>query len=66
MDDEKLKRRVERNLAKMNIPSTTSKEAKYIVECEKNYKEKQDDTNNSRNRILEMSDRLKKVIVKDA
>ena len=61
MDDEKLKRRVERNLAKMNIPSTTSKEAKYIVECEKNYNEKQDATNNSRNRILEMSERLKKV-----
>ena len=61
MDDEKLKRRVERNLAKMNIPSTTSKEAKYIVECEKNYNKKQDETNNSRNRILEMSDRLKKV-----
>ena len=27
MEDEKLKRRVERNLNKMNIPSTTSKEA---------------------------------------
>ena len=34
MDDEKLKRRVERNLKKMNIPSTTSPEAFYIVEVE--------------------------------
>ena len=61
MDDEKLKRRVERNLAKMNIPSTTSKEALYIVECETNYSEKQNEKNNSRNRILEMKNRLKKV-----
>lgn len=61
MDDEKLKRRVERNLAKMNIPSTTSPEAKYIVECENNYSKKQDAENNSRNRILEMKKRLKKV-----
>jgi len=61
MDDEKLKRRVERNLAKMNIPSTTSMEAKYIVEVENDYSQKQDDVNNSRNRILEMKKRLKKV-----
>ena len=61
MDDEKLKRRVERNLAKMNIPSTTSKEAYYIVECENSYLKKQDETNNSRNRILDMKKRLKKV-----
>ena len=49
MDDEKLKRRVERNLAKMNIPSTTSDEAKYIVEVENAYAEKQDSKNNSTN-----------------
>ena len=61
MDDEKLKRRVERNLNKMNIPATTSAEANYIVEVENNYKEKQDITNNSRNRILEMKKRLKKI-----
>ena len=61
MDDEKLKRRVERNLKKMNIPSTTSKEAYYIVECENDYTKKQDAENNSTNRILEMSKRLKKV-----
>ena len=61
MDDEKLKRRVERNLAKMNIPSTTSPEAFYIVECENNYSTKQDGQNNSRNRILDMKERLKKV-----
>ena len=61
MDDEKLKRRVERNLAKMNIPSTTSPEAEYIVECETDYSKKQDIENNSRTRILEMEKRLKKV-----
>ncbi|WP_298519764.1 MnmC family methyltransferase [uncultured Methanobrevibacter sp.] len=61
MDDEKLKRRVERNLKKMNIPSTTSPEAYYIVECENDYTKKQDAENNSTNRILEMSKRLKKV-----
>ena len=61
MDDEKLKRRVERNLAKMNIPSTTSDEAKYIVEIENNYEEKQSIKNNSRNRILDMREKLKKV-----
>ena len=61
MDDEKLKRRVERNLAKMNIPSTTSPEACYIVEIENDYSEKQDEKNNSRNRILEMEKRLKEV-----
>ena len=61
MDDEKLKRRVERNLAKMNIPSTTSDEAKYIVEIEKSYNEKQSLENNSRDRILDMREKLKKV-----
>ena len=61
MDDEKLKRRVERNLAKMNIPSTTSAEAKYIVEIENSYEEKQSIENNSRDRILNMEKRLKKV-----
>jgi tRNA U34 5-methylaminomethyl-2-thiouridine-forming methyltransferase MnmC len=61
MDDEKLKRRVERNLAKMNIPSTTSDEAKYIVEIENSYTEKQDLKNNSRNRILDMQKKLKEV-----
>ena len=61
MEDEKLKRRVERNLEKMNIPSTTSAEANYLVEVENEYSEKQDSENNSTNRILEMKKRLKKV-----
>ena len=61
MDDEKLKRRVERNLAKMNIPSTTSDEAFYIIECENDYSKNQDEKNNSRNRILDMEKKLKKV-----
>ena len=59
MDDEKLKRRVERNLAKMNIPSTTSPEAFYIIECEKEYSKKQNEKNNSRNRILDMREKLR-------
>lgn len=45
----------------MNIPSTTSAEANYIVEVENAYTEKQDIENNSRNRILEMKKRLKKI-----
>ena len=45
----------------MNIPSTTSDEAKYIVEIEKNYSEKQSLNNNSRDRILDMAEKLKKV-----
>ena len=61
MDDEKLKRRVERNLAKMNIPSTTSPQAHYIVECENGYSKNQSENENSRNRILEMEKRLKEV-----
>lgn len=61
MEDEKLKRRVERNLNKMNILSTTSKEAFYILECENNYLETQEKDNNSRFRILDMEKRLKKV-----
>ena len=61
MEDEKLKRRVERNLAKMNIPSTTSKEAFYILEPENNYLESQEIDNNSRSRILQMIDNLKEV-----
>ena len=61
MDDEKLKRRVERNLAKMNIPSTTSREANYIIEVEDSYSQNQDSVNNSTIRILEMKKRLKKV-----
>lgn len=60
-DDEKLKRRVERNLAKMNISSTTSKEAFYIIECENEYSENQNSKNNSTTRILDMKKRLKKV-----
>ena len=45
----------------MNIPSTTSDEANYIVEVENAYSEKQDSKNNSTNRILDMKKRLKKV-----
>lgn len=61
MEDEKLKRRVERNLAKMNIPSTTSKEAFYILKPEEDYLESQDMENNSRSRILKMINNLNEV-----
>lgn len=63
--DEKLKRRIERNLVKMNIPSTDSKEAFYILEAENSYSEKQDIENNSRSRILNMSKRLSEVKKKE-
>ena len=58
MDDEPLKRRVERNLVKMNIPGVLSKEAFYIVEPENDYKEEYLEDNNTRTRVLEMMSRL--------
>ena len=58
MDDEPLKRRVERNLAKMNIPGVLSEEALYIVEPENDYKEEYFEDNNTRTRVLEMMKRL--------
>ncbi|MBR5503293.1 MAG: SAM-dependent methyltransferase [Methanobrevibacter sp.] len=61
MDDEPLKRRVERNLAKMNIPGVLSKEALYLVEVENDYLEDYLENNNSRTRILEMAKRLDEI-----
>lgn len=61
MDDEPLKRRVERNLAKMNIPGVLSDEALYIVEPEEDYKEEYLEENNTRTRVLEMMKRLEEV-----
>ena len=61
MDDEPLKRRVERNLAKMNIPGVLSKEALYIVEPEEDYMEEYLEENNTRTRVLEMMKRLEEV-----
>lgn len=61
MDDEPLKRRVERNLVKMNIPGVLSKEAFYIVEPEKDYKEEYLEDNNTRTRVLEMMIRLDEI-----
>lgn len=58
MDDKPLKRRVERNLSKMNIPGVLSKEAFYIVEPENDYMEEYLEDNNSRTRILKMMKRL--------
>ena len=61
MDDEPLKRRVERNLAKMNIPGVLSDEALYIVEVEKEYMEEYLEDNNTRTRVLEMMKRLDEI-----
>ena len=61
MDDEPLKRRVERNLAKMNIPGVLSKEAFYIVEPMDDYKEEYSEDNNTRTRVLEMMRRLDEI-----
>ena len=58
MDDEPLKRRVERNLAKMNIPGVLSKEAFYIVGPMDDYNEGYSEDNNTRTRVLEMMRRL--------
>ena len=58
MDDEPLKRRVERNLAKMNILGVLSKEAFYIVEPMDDYNEGYSEDNNTRTRVLEMMRRL--------
>ena len=61
MDDEPLKRRVERNLAKMNIPGVLSDEALYIVEVENDYMEEYFEDNNTRTRVLEMMRRLDEI-----
>lgn len=61
MDDEPLKRRVERNLVKMNIPGVLSEEALYIVGPENDYQEEYLEDNNSRTRVLEMIKRLDEV-----
>ena len=61
MDDEPLKRRVERNLAKMNIPGVLSDEALYIVEVENDYNEEYFEDNNTRTRVLEMMKRLDEI-----
>jgi tRNA U34 5-methylaminomethyl-2-thiouridine-forming methyltransferase MnmC len=61
MDDEPLKRRVERNLVKMNIPGVLSKEAFYIVEPENDYTEEYLEDNNTRTRVLEMMKRLAEI-----
>ncbi len=62
MDDEPLKRRVERNLAKVNISGVKSEEAYYIIASQEDYSEKSTYEHNSRDRILEMNKRLNDVI----
>ena len=65
MDNEPLKRRVERNLAKMNIPGVLSKEALYIIEPMNNWSEDYSNDNNSRTRILDMVARLDEIANKN-
>lgn len=65
MDDEPLKRRVERNLAKMNIPGVLSDEALYLIEPVNNWKEEYLEDNNSRTRIIEMMSRLEEIVNKN-
>ncbi|MGL4670398.1 MAG: MnmC family methyltransferase [Methanobacteriaceae archaeon] len=60
--DEPLKRRVERNLAKVNIPSAKSEEAYYIIQVEDDYNEDSSSNSNSKNRIHKMNKRLQKII----
>lgn len=62
MDVEPLKRRVERNLAKVNISGVKSEEAYYIIDAQNDYSEKSTYEHNSRDRILEMNKRLNDVI----
>ena len=62
MDDEPLKRRVERNLSKVNISGVKSEEAYYIIDAQNDYSEKSTYEHNSRDRILEMNKRLNDVI----
>lgn len=66
MDDEPLKRRVERNLSKMNIPGVLSDEAFYLIEPEEDWREEYLEDNNSRTRILEMMSRLDEIAGKKA
>ena len=61
IDDEPLKRRVERNLAKMNIPGVLSDEAFYLADVENTYIEEYLEDNNSTTRIKEMMRRLDKL-----
>lgn len=66
MEDEPLKRRVERNLARMNIPGVLSDEAFYLIEVEEDWCEDYREDNNSRTRILEMMSRLDEIAGKKA
>ena len=65
MDDEPLKRRVERNLAKMNIPGVLSDEALYLIEPVSDWREEYLEDNNSRTRIIEMMSRLEEIANKN-
>ena len=62
LNDEPLKRRVERNLAKIGIKGLKSKEAYFIIKPKKQYNEEYLKDNNSRTRILEMEARLEKFL----
>ncbi len=63
LNDKPLKRRVERNLAKIGISGLKSKEAYFLVEPKKDYSEEYLKDNNSRSRILDMGSRLEKFLL---
>lgn len=65
IDDKPLKRRVERNLSKMNIPGVLSEEALYLIEPINHWQEDYSNNNNSRTRIIEMIKRLEKISSKE-
>ena len=66
MEDEPLKRRVGRNLARMNIQGVLSDQAFYRIEPEEDWCEDYREDNNSRTRILEMMSRLDEIASKKA
>ncbi|MGL6298027.1 MAG: MnmC family methyltransferase [Methanobacteriaceae archaeon] len=62
IEDEALKRRVERNLAKVNIPGVKSEEAYYIIQPQNDYSEESNSNSNSKDRIHKMDTRFQKIL----
>lgn len=62
LKDEKLKRRLIRNLNKVNISDLKSDEAYYIIEPQNSYSKESTKENNSNKRIIEMNKRLLAII----
>lgn len=62
IEDEALKRRVERNLTKVNIHGVKSEEAYYIIQPQNDYGEESNSNSNSRTRIYNMNERFQKIL----